>query len=362
MNSAESNEPVKALKLSGAFMSPASALEAPMDVWVIEKLVSGLTLLYGEDSTLKSFLSISWGLAISSGQESWYGHRIEKPGPVIHIVGEGGRSAWGERTWAAAQEFGLSNRAFQEVPFFGYPLPVDLTSFGNAQSRAFLESAREVLRLNGLSGASLLIIDTYSTCMPKDQNPTEGVSAFQGTLATLKSELAIESFLVVHHAGKNGDVRGSSALSYAADCRHRLTRPGRKKNSLAPTILEVEKLRSEEVGEKLTLHPFKEKILNLDGSERRRRGGTPVSSLRLTAEASEVPGEEDPPVPPGPPAWLENVLQVLGSHPNGISARKVREAVGCGQPAAVKCLEILRQEGKAEQVETPSGLLWRPLA
>src|SRR5258708_34501274 len=63
----------------------------PPITWRIDQYVpqGGLTFLYGPSAVGKSFLALSWAMAVATGAE-WMGRKVT-PGPVVYVAAEGGR-------------------------------------------------------------------------------------------------------------------------------------------------------------------------------------------------------------------------------------------------------------------------------
>ena len=66
-------------------------LNLPEPQWVIDKLftVGALVGVYGPSGSGKSFLALSWALAVAAGVE-WGGHPCDRA--LIYVAAEGGRS------------------------------------------------------------------------------------------------------------------------------------------------------------------------------------------------------------------------------------------------------------------------------
>ena len=66
-------------------------LALPPATWLIKSImeVGALAVLYGPSGEGKSFLALDWLLSIASGRP-WMDHAVVK-GPVVYVVGEGGR-------------------------------------------------------------------------------------------------------------------------------------------------------------------------------------------------------------------------------------------------------------------------------
>ncbi|RXG93041.1 AAA family ATPase [Bradyrhizobium zhanjiangense] len=65
---------------------------------------------------------------------------------------------------------------------------------------------------------SLIIFDTLARCMPGlDENSARDMGKVMEGLAVLADEVSSAAIIFIHHTGKNGDTRGSTALLGAVD-------------------------------------------------------------------------------------------------------------------------------------------------
>ena len=62
----------------------------PPPTWLLDNHVpeGGLVMLYGAESTGKSFISLSWSMAIATGQD-WLARFPATSGPVVYVSPEG---------------------------------------------------------------------------------------------------------------------------------------------------------------------------------------------------------------------------------------------------------------------------------
>ena len=76
-------------------------LELPREPqpWVIEFLVpvGGMVNVFGKPKTGKSFIVLDWAKAVASGMKTWFGYRIQKPGPVAYLQIDTPREEWARR-------------------------------------------------------------------------------------------------------------------------------------------------------------------------------------------------------------------------------------------------------------------------
>lgn len=75
------------------------ALPREPQPWVIHSLVpvGGMVNVFGKPKTGKSFIALDWARAVASGQKSWFGYTIQKPGPVAYLQVDTPREEWARR-------------------------------------------------------------------------------------------------------------------------------------------------------------------------------------------------------------------------------------------------------------------------
>lgn len=243
----EDDYPAEAANAWNAFplLTYADLLDLPDPAWLIDGLVpEGLAVLYGAPGTFKSFAALDWALSVATGQP-WHGRDV-RGGYVVYIAAEG--------------HGGLCKRVEAWRETHGRP---DMTRVRFLAQAVNLLDAEQVERTRCTLATlpeppALLVIDTAARSMVGgDENSARDVGMF---IAAIDGQNA-GTRLVVHHAGKAGDERGSSALRGAADMMARVERDGQapcidlvcdkppKDGASWPTIT----LRSEPVAESLVL-------------------------------------------------------------------------------------------------------------
>lgn len=100
-----------------AFVDANQYVELPKEPqpWVIHGLVpiGGLVNVYGKPKTGKSFIVLDWCYAVSSGKPTWFGYKIEKPGPVCYLQVDTPREEWSRRI-----EGGLGLYSIADLPLY----------------------------------------------------------------------------------------------------------------------------------------------------------------------------------------------------------------------------------------------------
>lgn len=183
-------------------------LEPP--AWRIDSVLpdNALSLIFGKQSTYKSFVALAWCLHIASGSP-WLGHPVIQ-GHVIYIAAEGGFGLFKRiRAWEADNPTADFKPRFRAIPH-----RVDL------RSPADLGDLTLALREQLDDQPALIVVDTWSRNTPgANENSAEDTSAAVARLDEIR-ETFNTGVVVVHHSGhENNRERGSSALAAAADCR-----------------------------------------------------------------------------------------------------------------------------------------------
>lgn len=168
----------------------------------------GLLLLYSKRGIGKTFLALSIGYSVAAGVSllKW---KVDKPRKVVYIDGEMPASLMQERLKKISS--GLK-KDLVDPSFFRIITP-DL-QYGDIPDLATVEGQNA---LEGILGdAELIILDNLSTLAPSlRENDADSWSPFQSWI--LKMRRKGISILLVHHAGKNGDQRGTSRREDALD-------------------------------------------------------------------------------------------------------------------------------------------------
>lgn len=176
----------------------------------------GLALLYAMRGLGKTYVALCIGLAIASGKGlfSWV---AKGPRQVLYIDGEMPARAMQERLQRLVKMLDipsehLANFRLITPDIQKSPMPNLATPDGQAALEPYLENA------------ALVIVDNIATlCRAGRENDTESWLPVQGWLLDLRRRGI--SVLVVHHAGKNGDQRGTSAKEDIMDTVITLRRP-----------------------------------------------------------------------------------------------------------------------------------------
>jgi hypothetical protein len=186
--------------------------DLPTPDWLIEGVigVGALASLYGPSGEGKTFLALDWALSVAAGEE-WLGRSV-RPGAVIYVAAEGGRSI-GKRVeaWMKAHDVA-------EIP--GAFFLLEGVQVRNEVDMRLLAERIEALAVE----PSLIVLDTLARCfVGGEENSAKEMGEFVDGLAWLQQQTGAAA-LVLHHTGKQGNEieRGSTALRAAADAMVRM--------------------------------------------------------------------------------------------------------------------------------------------
>jgi KaiC/GvpD/RAD55 family RecA-like ATPase len=185
-------------------------LDALPEPPVREEIVQGLlaagevSALVGQAGTGKSAIAQRLAICIAEGRP--FLGRSVIPGPVIYVAAE--RSAGTARRLMAI-------RQKIQVPIYMMDARPNLSDLATVKELAAL--IRGVCeRERGCP--ALIIIDTLARCMfGLDENSAKDMGRVMEGLAVLADEISSAAIVFLHHTGKNGDTRGSTALLGAID-------------------------------------------------------------------------------------------------------------------------------------------------
>ncbi|WP_131822932.1 AAA family ATPase, partial [Mycobacteroides chelonae] len=169
-------------------------------------------LLYGAWGTFKTFTALDWAASVATGRP-WQG-RATRKSRVLYIAAEG---AFGLKARIHAWEAGWDTTLGDE-DLFVLPDPVNL---------ARPAEVAEVAALINWGGYGLIVFDTLARCtVGLEENSAQDVGLVIDRLYKLRDVTpdGRGTVLAVHHAGKAGTLRGSSAYEAGVDLVYRTTR------------------------------------------------------------------------------------------------------------------------------------------
>ncbi len=176
----------------------------------------GIVILYAPRGIGKTFTALSMSLAVAGGL-SLYNWRASSANKVLYVDGEMPAITMQERLNAlacgmAAPEIAMQNLSILTPDMQGRSMPDLATSQGQKMLEPFL------------NGINLLVLDNIATlCRTGKENESQSWQSIQAWLLDLRRRgMAV---LLVHHAGKSGDQRGTSAREDIMDTVISLRRP-----------------------------------------------------------------------------------------------------------------------------------------
>lgn len=171
-------------------------------------LERGMTFLYAYRGVGKTLLALYIALAIASGKKIFH-WVCDVPRAVLYIDGEMSAQALQERLSALCAGLGITPN---ETTLLRIITPDTQT---RPMPNLASEEGQKLIEPH-LKGISLVVLDNLSClCSAGKENEAESWRPIQRWLLNLKRESI--SSLVVHHAGKGGDQRGTSAREDVMD-------------------------------------------------------------------------------------------------------------------------------------------------
>lgn len=163
----------------------------------------GLAMLYAPRGLGKTWAALSIAYAVASGQAVFGGWRSDTPRRVLYLDGEMPARTMKDRLTAIAAGSGIA----PPEPGFLRLLTPDLQP-GSMPNIATPEGQADLAPI--LEGVDLVVVDNIATLGRHGrENESESWTPVQGWLLCLRR--AGKSVLLIHHSGKNGEQRGTSA-------------------------------------------------------------------------------------------------------------------------------------------------------
>lgn len=191
----------------------------PDPQWLIEGVVieNAFGLIYGAPGCGKTFISLSMALSIAAGLPEWWGHKINKHGPVIYISSEG-VSDLKFRIAAWEQAMGIS---VDDIPFYLIHVPINFMDGKDIERLSMTIQYSDMLM--GECPVAMFV-DTVSRALPgADENLQKDMTLFVRACDLLKVEFGC-TVTGIHHTNKQSGMRGSSVLDGAADFIYEIKR------------------------------------------------------------------------------------------------------------------------------------------
>lgn len=180
--------------------------------WLLKGILprNGVGIIYGAPKSGKSFVAFDLSARLAAGLP-WFNVRTPKePIGALLLLGEGAGTV---RT--RLQAFRLA--AGTDFPPLAWASVANLsTATGLAAAREIIADAAAGMASRGLR-LGMIVVDTLASALGlEDENSAPEVTAALKALEALAAEFDV-AVLGIHHAGKNGQDRGSSAFRAACD-------------------------------------------------------------------------------------------------------------------------------------------------
>ncbi len=190
-------------------ISSRELMQMPDPKYLVDGLLQngGFAMLYAEAGVGKTFLAMSWSVAIAEGL-TWLGRAVNQ-GPVVYFAAEG---IGGFRKRLRAL---MEHHVLDEPPSDLYFVKETVSLFETAT----VEKAGRVIEAMAIKPA-LIVFDTYARSMVgADENSAKDAGRVIAAIERMMQGFGC-AVLVVHHTGKTGrDDRGSGALTGAVDTK-----------------------------------------------------------------------------------------------------------------------------------------------
>jgi len=223
------------------FLTITQIKTQPAQQWIVDGVIpeDGLAFIYGPYGAGKSFVAQDIGLRIAAGLPDWMGYPVQRPGMVLYVAAEG--------------QAGLRNRieAWQRVneqPNDDIPFALVRSTINFLEASDVLKLERTVMAAAAKLGATpaLIFVDTVSRAMPgADENLQKEMTLFVAACDHIRSVTGA-TVVGVHHAGKSGDMRGSTVLGGAGDAVLKVEK--RSQEQRLDLVLTAEKVKEGEDG------------------------------------------------------------------------------------------------------------------
>ena len=175
-------------------------------MWTVERLLprEGLAILYGRYGSQKSFIALHLAYCVALGVP-FFGLPTAK-GRVLYIAAESP-----EDYWVRCQGWIAANGPADTADKFIF-MPQPLNFLDEEQVRKFVEHDLQKMRFS----PRLIIIDPLADCASGgDENGSRDMGKVVSGIQAVARDLSALA-LVVHHEGKDGQLRGHSILPSAA--------------------------------------------------------------------------------------------------------------------------------------------------
>lgn len=243
----------------GLFTRIDEVLALPPVEYLIEGLLpeDATALVWGKPNSFKSFFMVDLALHVATGRP-WHSREV-KPGRVVYAALEGIRGT-GKRLRAWSLHHNVDLTGFDDFRFVQ-----DLHLNSNDDVRNLIAGVIDF-------DPKLVIIDTLSRAIPGvDENAAKEMSLVLDVVERLRRQGC--TVVMLHHANKGGDYRGSTTILGAVDVSIELDRPTVGSVPGPDFAVKVHKQKDDEEGqplqltvEKVALSPTESSLVVIDPS------------------------------------------------------------------------------------------------
>lgn len=213
---AEEEPPTERPRVERFRLLDEAELEAQPPVrWRVEGILpdGALGAIVGPFDSYKSFVALDLAASVQAGAP-FLGRFGTMQGPAVYVLGEG-RGAFGRRLRA----YKAHRRIAEPIGLRFLPHPVAFMD--RTDTSRFIE-ALQALPVP----PALVVVDTMARCLiGGEENSAKDVGLFVAGVDRVRERTGA-AVLIVHHTGKGGDTRGSSALPGALDVQIATTADG----------------------------------------------------------------------------------------------------------------------------------------
>ncbi len=178
--------------------------------------VQGIGILYAPRGVGKTFAALSVAVAVASGGEV-FNWRAPRPKKALYVDGEMPATSMKSRLSSIIGGMSAPPQALKNLSLITPDLqPCAMPDLSTLSGQSMLEPF--------LKGVDMLVLDNISTlCRTGKENEAQSWQSMQAWLLDLRRRGI--TVLLVHHAGKSGDQRGTSAKEDIMDTVISLRRP-----------------------------------------------------------------------------------------------------------------------------------------
>lgn len=177
--------------------------KVPPTDWIVEGLIASpdITVLYGDGGVSKSLFQQALAIAIVQGHDEFLGMPLKKHGRVLYIDQENPKDI----VLSRLQKLGLTEADWDDLYYVWYG-GVRLDEEPDKFYDAVAEFQPEIV-----------FLDSFSRLQTAPENDAEVMNAiFNDAIYPVARNLGVP-VMALHHANKQGGIRGSTAIRNAAD-------------------------------------------------------------------------------------------------------------------------------------------------